>query len=148
VTYVVINELLLVIFCLIQSDYSSYSKVFKNLYVILRGVAHSFISLKVFRWLVHWTHERHKLLRNDPIEIAIFKFFIVFVLSVIEILKAVPSQLHGEFKSLQALVDRTWVIAFSVTRVPIRYDDAAVRLKDIRNFLCFHFQDDKHEGAH
>jgi hypothetical protein len=147
-TYVIINELLFVILCLVQSDYSGYSKMFKNLYVILGGVAHSFISLKVFRWLIHWPHQRHKLLGNDPIEIAIFKLFIVLVLSVIEILKAVPAQFHGIFKSLQALVDRTRVIAFSITRVPVRYYDAAVRLKDIGDFLCFHFQYNKHKGAH
>jgi len=148
VIYVVIHELLLLIFCLIQSDHSSYSKMFKNLYVILRGVAHSFISLKVFRWLVHWTHQCHKLLGNDPIEIAIFKFFIVLVLSIIKVLKAVPSQFHGIFKSLQTLVDRTRIVAFSITRVPVRYYDTAIRLKDISDFLCFHFQYNKHKGAH
>lgn len=122
--------------------------MFKNLYVILRGVAHSFISLEVFGWLIHRPHQCHKLLGNDPIEIAIFKFFIVLVLSIVKILKAVPSQFHGIFKSLQTLVDRTRVIALSITRVPVRYHDAAVCLKDVGDFLCFHFQYNKHKGAH
>lgn len=146
--YVVVHELLLVIFCLIQSDYSGNSKMFKNLYVILRGVAHSFISLKVFRWLVNWTHQCHELLGNDPIEITIFKFFIVLVLSIIKILEAVPSQFHGIFKSLQALVDRARVIALSITRISVRYYDIAVSFEDIRDFLCFHFQYNKHKGTH
>lgn len=46
--YVIINELLFVILCLIQSDYSSYSKMFENLNVILRSVAHPFIPLEIF----------------------------------------------------------------------------------------------------
>ena len=67
-----------------------HSKMLENFKVILGGVP----MLRFPRWLVilvNWTHKSDKLPWNDPVEVTILNLFIVFILSRIKILEAIPS---------------------------------------------------------
>jgi hypothetical protein len=67
-----------------------HSEMLENFKVIFRGVP----MLRFTRWLVisiNRTHKSDKLPRNNPVEITILYLLIVFVLSRIKILEAVPS---------------------------------------------------------
>ena len=67
-----------------------HSKMLENFKVILCGIP----MLRFARWLVilvNWTHKCDKLPWNDPVEVTILNLFIVFILSRIKILEAIPS---------------------------------------------------------
>jgi hypothetical protein len=62
----------------------------ENFKVILGGIP----MLRFARWLVilvNRTHKSDKLPWNDPVEVTILNLFIVFILSRIKILEAIPS---------------------------------------------------------
>lgn len=92
---IISNESLPIIFGLIQSDDSSYVKMMENLDVVFWCVASSF----KFTGVVQWTHKGNELTWNDPIQITIFDFFIIFVLFVVEFFAVVPSKFYGKFEA-------------------------------------------------
>jgi hypothetical protein len=52
--------------------------------------------LRFARWLVisvNGTHKSDKLPWNDPVEVTVLHFLIVFILSGVKILEAIPSKL-------------------------------------------------------
>ena len=50
--------------------------------------------------LVNRTHKGQELARNDPVEVAIFDLLVVLVLTRVEGLEVVPSELDGLLKAI------------------------------------------------
>lgn len=94
----VLNELLPIIFGLIEPDYMGHIEVFEDLEVIFRGVPSPLLLV-----LVNWSHEGNELVGDDPIEIAIFYFLIVLVLFWVKGGELVPAKLDGILESFEAL---------------------------------------------
>ena len=80
-------EFLFVILCFIESDYSCYIKVLEHLQIVLGCIASSIIPAGT----VDRTHKSNKLVRDDPIQIAILNLLVVLILFVVELTKIVPS---------------------------------------------------------
>lgn len=55
--------------------------------------------------VVYGTHKGDELSRDDPVEVSVFYLFIVFVLSRVEILEAVPAELVGYLKAFQTVIN-------------------------------------------
>ena len=92
-----------VIFCLIQACNVRHSKMFEHFKIVLCGVP----VLWLARWLmvsVYRTHKGYKLAWNDPVQVSIFDLFIVFILSGVEVLEAVPSELCRNLQALKAMI--------------------------------------------
>ena len=85
--YSISDELLFVIFCFVESDYSRYVEMFEYLKVVFRCVAPPF----KFTDVVKWSHERNELIRYNPVQVTIFNFFIIFIFFVIELSKLLPT---------------------------------------------------------
>lgn len=70
------------------------------LYIIFGSIA---ASLKLVD-VIKRSHKSYEFTGNNPIKIAIFNFFIVFIFFVIKLLEIVPSKFYGEFEALQAVL--------------------------------------------
>lgn len=99
--YAISDELLLVVFGLIESDYSSHVEVLEDLEIIFGSVSSSF----EFTNIVERSHERNKLIRYNPVQIPIFYFFVVFIFFVVKFSKLVPTQSDSVLEPLQAMED-------------------------------------------
>jgi hypothetical protein len=61
--------------------------VVKHLQVVLWGVASSLKLVDV----VQWAHKGDELTRNNPVEVSVLYFFIIFIFFVIEFFETVPT---------------------------------------------------------
>ena len=94
--YSVLQEVFLIIFLVIKSNYSFNVKPFEDLYIFIWMVAVSLIGITFF----NGTHEGHKFARNDPVDITIFYALEVLIFLDIECLEIVPSKINCMLKSL------------------------------------------------
>jgi hypothetical protein len=92
-----------VVFCLIQAYNVRHSKMFEHFQIVLCGVPVLWLARRLMV-SVYRTHKGYKLAWNDPVQVSIFYLFIVFILSRVEILKAVPSELCGNLQALEAMI--------------------------------------------
>ena len=72
-------------------------EMFKDLLVVLWVISFR------FSFIINWTHKSYELARDDPVQVAILHFLIVFILSWIELLKFIPAMLDCDFESLKAV---------------------------------------------
>ena len=79
----------------------------KHLNVVLWCIASPF----KLTYVIEWSHEGHKLARNDPIEITILNFFVVFIFFIVELSKIIPTKFYCKFESLKTVLNRAWVRA-------------------------------------
>ncbi len=84
-------------------------------------IASSRVAIAPFfsRDFINGTHEGQELTRDDPVEVAIFDLLIVLVLFDIEGVVIIPPMVDCERKSFNAVLNSTFVEAFTFTGVPI-----------------------------
>lgn len=87
----VLQEVFLIIFLVIKSNYSFNVKPFEDLYVLIGVVPVSLISIT----FLNWTHEGHKFARNDPVDITILYALEVLIFLDIECLEIVPLKIYS-----------------------------------------------------
>ena len=87
----VLQEVFLIIFLVIKSNYSFNVKPFEDLYVLIRVMAVSLISVT----FLNRTHERHKSSWDNPVDITVLDSFEELVLLHVECLEVVPAELNG-----------------------------------------------------
>ena len=98
--------------------------------------------------LVNRTHEGQELARNDPVEVAIFDLLVVLVLTCVEGLEVVPSELDGLLKAIQAVWNSHLVVAVTTAGISERAQVRCVILELAESLLSVHLENDDHEGAH
>jgi hypothetical protein len=63
------------------------------LQIVFRAIS----ALLGARRIINGTHESDESIRNDPVEITILHFFIVFILFIVKITELVPPVAYGYF---------------------------------------------------
>ena len=102
--YSIFNELLSIILArLIESDDVSDAKVPEHLYVVLRVVAVFLIGSEPRQSLIDRPHKSDEFPWDNPIQISILHFLVIFILLRVKIFEAVPAELHCYLQPLEAL---------------------------------------------
>ena len=96
---VILYEVFLVVFLLVQSDYTRYAKLFKYFYVLFRMVPIPLISITLF----NRSHECHEFAWDNPVDIAVLNALIELILLYIESSEVIPLELDRVLQSLQTL---------------------------------------------
>ena len=97
---------------------------------------------------VNWSHEGDELARDDPVEVAVLDLLIMLVLSRIERLEVIPSELDGPLEALKAVQDGALVLAGAPTRIPIRVQVRLVALEQAEGLMGIYLENHDHKGAH
>lgn len=97
---------------------------------------------------VNWSHKGDELAGDNPVEITIFNFFVMFILSGIELIEVVPLLFESKLKTLQAVINCAFVGAFSFTSITEGKQDLVVLTETLIGFICSHFKDNEHESTH
>ena len=84
--------LTIILIWFVESDYMRHSKMTKYFKVIFWCISMLGFPCHLLG-IIDWTHKCDELPWNNPVEITIFNLLIVFVLSWIEVLKAIPAKL-------------------------------------------------------
>ena len=92
--YSILSEGSLVVFGVIQADYLAYFQMLENIDVARASMS---VASLLSRYLIDGTHKSKELTGNDPIQISIFNFLIVFIFFDIKFVVVVPAILHCEF---------------------------------------------------
>jgi len=84
--------------------------------------------------LVDWTHKRQEPTRNNPVEIAILHFLIVFVFFDVEGVVVVPAVPYREFQPLNTVLHGALVKAFALAGITVASQIISVRFKRVHRF--------------
>ena len=82
-----LREIFAIILVIIESHDFSHIQVLEDIHVAGGSVTISMDAIS----LINWTHEGHKLARNDPVEVAILDFLVVLVFFRVKCLEVVPA---------------------------------------------------------
>ena len=133
-----------VILMIIQSDYLGHIQMTEDIYVRRRCMTISVDAVS----LVNWTHEGHKLARNNPVEVAILHFLVMLVLFCIECLEVVPTKAKSFLESFKAVKNCAFIEAVAFTGISERLEVRMIHLELSVCLLCVHLEDNHHESAH
>ena len=139
-----LDEALLVVLGLIQSDDPADSDVLEDVAVLVGVVTVSVLSVS----RLNRTHESHELAGNDPIKVTILDSLVVFVLLNIEGLEVIPSEFDGVLKTLEAVEQSAVVEAVALGGVSVCLEEGSVALELLVSLLGCHLKDDDHECSH
>jgi len=115
----------------------------ENVDVTRRAVAIcTFALLTVYR-----PHKSHKFARHNPIEVSILNLLVVFVLPDVEIFVVVPSLLDSKLETLEAVLNGTFVVAFSLAGVSVIPKKAVHGSNFVPGLLCSEAESNNHEGS-
>ena len=92
----ILQEVFLIIFFVVESNYALHVKPFEDLNILIRVVAVSLIGITSF----DRTHKGHEFPRDDPIDVSVLNAFEVLVFLDVECLKIVPLETKCVFKTL------------------------------------------------
>ena len=139
-----LKEAVAIVLGLVKADHLRYIQVLKDV-----DVAGSCMSVTMDRvTLVDWTHEGQELAWDDPVEVTIFDLLVVLVLTRIEGLEVVPSELDGLLEALEAVQDGALVVAVTAACIPKRSQVRTVLLELTESLLSVHLEDNDHECTH
>ena len=96
VRYSILKEVFLIIFLIVESNYSFYVKSLEDLNVFVRVMSVSLVCVT----LLDWTHEGHKFSGYNPVDITIFYTLEVLIFFDIESLEIIPLKINSMFESL------------------------------------------------
>ena len=97
----VAHKFLAIILGLIESNDARHVEMLEDLQVVLRRVA---APLELTN-IIKWAHEGNKFVRDNPVEVAVLDFLIVFVLLVVKLAEIVPAEFNRELETLQAMLN-------------------------------------------
>ena len=142
--YSFLKEAVAIILCFIKTDYLSYVEVLEDV-----DVAGSCVPVPMNGvTLVHRSHEGQELAWDDPVQVTVFDFFVVFVLPGIECLKIVPAELDGLLKPFKAVKNRAVVVAIATAGVSEVAQVGLVGLELSEGLVGVNLQNHDHERAH
>lgn len=113
--YACLYKFLPLILWLIQSHYQSDTKLLEYGVVIFGSERTVLISL------IEGSTKSYKFLRQNPVKISIFNFFVVLIFLHIEGVIRVPTERNCELKSHQAVLDGAFVGAGAHSGITERY---------------------------
>ena len=129
---------------IIESDNFSHIQVFENVNIAACRVSVASLLTGNF---VNWAHKGQKLTWNDPVEVPVFDFFIMFVFFYIESVVIIPPLAHSNLKPFYAMLNSALVETFAFTGVSVSSKKSVIRLKRAPRLLSTLFQDYHHEGG-
>ena len=97
---------------------------------------------------VHRAHERQELPWNDPVQVAVFNFLIMFILTCIKSLEIVPSELSCFLKTLKTVDNLAVVKAIASACIPVVSQFGLVHVELFEGVLSVNFENNDHESAH
>jgi len=99
VVNVLVQERLTIVFGFVEANNFVDSKVLEDV-----DVAGSSVTISVHRvTCVDRAHKSQELAWNDPVKVTVLDFFVMLVLSGVECLEIVPSELNAHLEALKAL---------------------------------------------
>ena len=104
----VASEFKSIVFGFVQANNMGNTEMLKNLQVVFRAVSALLVAWRA----IYGTHEGYESIWNDPVEVAVFHFFVVLVLLVIEVSELVPPVAYRNLQSFQTVENRTLVSAW------------------------------------
>jgi hypothetical protein len=138
------QEISAIILSLVQTNYLRNVEVFEDV-----DVACSRVAVPVDRVsLVDWSHKGQKFAWYDPVEIAIFNFFVMLIFASIKGLEVVPSESHCVFEALKAMQNGALILTRATTGISVVVQVGLVLLEDSEGGVGVHLEDDNHEGTH
>ena len=67
----------------------------------------------ILRYVVDRSHKSDKFAGYNPVEIAIFDLFVIFIFFVIKLSEVVPTKFYGIFETFKAVLNSTRVRAIN-----------------------------------
>ena len=98
--------------------------------------------------LINWTHEGHELAWDNPVEVSVLNFLVMFVLFCIICLEVVPTTTNALLQSFKAVKDCAFIEAISFASISEGFEVWLVDLELPVGLFCVHLEDDNHEGTH
>ena len=94
------------------------------------------------------TRKSHELARDNPVQISVLNLLKVLVLLHIKVAVVVPSEGHGELKSLEAVMVSATVGTIAHCCVTVGDELVVVGTEGLPGFVGGLFEHDDHEGSH
>ena len=104
-----------IVFLVVKSNYSFNIESLKDLYVLIRVMAVSLISVT----LLDRSHESLELTRDDPVHVSILNTLEVLIFFDIEGFEVIPLEVDSILESLQALKQSTIIETISLRCIPV-----------------------------
>ena len=133
-----------IVFGFVQADNPADIQVFEDVDITGGGVAIAMHGVPH----IDRSHEGQELAGDDPVEVAVLDLLIMLVLSRIERLEVIPSELHGPLEALEAVHDGALVLAGAPTRIPIRMQVRLVALEQAEGLMGIYLENHDHKGTH
>lgn len=140
----VLQEVLLVVFLLVQPDNSLHIEALEDLDVLVRVVAIALRSIP----LLNGTHEGHELSRDDPVDVSVLYALKELVFLHVERLEVIPLKLNSILEALQALEQGAVIEAVALRGVTIGLEQRLVGAEHVVCLLSGALKDYYHKGTH
>ena len=138
------KEAVALVLGLVQADYLRHVQVLEDV-----DVASGIMTVAVDGVArINGTHEGEELAWDDPVEVAVFDLLVVLVLTSVERLEVVPSELDALLEALKAVLDGAFVVAVAATGIPKWAQVRRVLFELLEGLLSIHLQNNNHECAH